>query len=637
MISYAVLRERLVQKVQQIVPETVFRFKASTSEEVINRSEKFFNMSSSDLVYEVEDIKIKSGLLSKKEFILLAYPKDRHLFGVSPRISSNASKKKFFVRGDAGRLLIKVPSSINQKITVDEIQSQAREMHPEVTMEPKEIKRAIKQQSNEWIEVGSYAYDFFQDASYELRVGDDNLKAFIKAKKAGTGGSDPSSNDIIKYLKSEGIVYGIREDLLGEFEKAPIYNQWVEVATGTHAVKGTDAYIELLDTPSFSLQRKRKQKNNFVSHAQSVQTVKKGETFARIVPETSGVEGKTLYGLTIFPEATKGMNLVAGKHVKLSDDGQLAIALEGGSVVIKDNRVDIDELLIVDGDLAKSEKAFTFPGTVIIKGDVLDDCEVDVKGNMQVEGNVYGANIKIGGSLLVEHGIIGKGKAQINTQYSVSAKFVENSTVTSGENCHVTDGLLNSTIIASKTIFINEGKGLVSNSSLYAQVSIIIKDVHSHSAAGSSLNIVSFPEHRVKITALEKTLTDKRSEFARIQNFLGQYTSPQEFKKLEENMQNKVEKEFKKLVGLKEEIETKQKSLNKMKELLKRIKTDGKIVIMNSVDANTTVVINETSQVLKSDLMNVVFYLNDDTLAYRNLNERLDVIDLKHIIDQHKV
>jgi uncharacterized protein (DUF342 family) len=181
---------------------------------------------------------------------------------------------------------------------------------------------------------------------------------------------------------------------------------------------------------------------------QKLLVVKKGETLARIIPASAGEEGFDIRGSVLPAPRLSVKSVVPGKNTALEDgrivalvDGLLApIPEEGGG------KLDVEEILLVRGDVDYHTGHIVFPGDVIIEGSVRDGFKVWSGGSIHCKTTMDAFDVNAKKDLVCDQGIIGRRKAQIRVGGELRAKFIQNCKVAARGDIHVQTAIAGSRV-----------------------------------------------------------------------------------------------------------------------------------------------------------------------------------------------
>jgi uncharacterized protein (DUF342 family) len=366
------------------------------------------------------------------------------------------------------------------------------------------VARVVKHADGEYIRVADVQYNPANDAAVTLDMTDGEMKALIVVSEPGPGGADLSAEALRAFLQANGVVHGIREDTLADFEDSPRYGKPILVAEGSRARDGADARIEY----NFSVDREapvlreRDGRIDFKDISR-IENVVAGQLLARKIPAEPGSPGQTVGG-TVIP-ATKGRDceLAIGKNVKLSEDGSSALAEINGQVLLLGGKINVEPVYSINGDVNLHTGNVLFLGTVIIKGNVEDGFSVKAAGNIEVYGSVGKCLLDAEGDIVVHQGIAAKIEGKIRAGRSLYAKFIEHARVEAGEYVVVTDGIIHSFVDANRMILCQGKRAQIVGGRLRASEEVNSKILGSVAGTETVLEVGYDPRSRERLAELE--------------------------------------------------------------------------------------------------------------------------------------
>ena len=223
------------------------------------------------------------------------------------------------------------------------------------------------------------------------------------------------------------------------------YPQDTVIAKGKRPHDGRDGYVTFLvdvsAKPQFIPEPKEGEKIDYRS-AMQVTLVGPGDALADIVPPTPGEKGYDVHGRVLEPTPGMPARVMLGEGVE-EKDGK-AVAIVAGTPSYSDEVLLIRRNYILQGDVDLSTGNITFPGTVIIHGNVQEGFEVSSDENIIINGLIDGAKIKAKGYVKCAGGIQGKNKSEVIAGTFISAMYVEAATLVAETDIMITKDVLHS-------------------------------------------------------------------------------------------------------------------------------------------------------------------------------------------------
>jgi hypothetical protein len=190
----------------------------------------------------------------------------------------------------------------------------------------------------------------------------------------------------------------------------------------------------------------------------NVQSVVVGQVLASKIFAEKGKAGRTISGKIIPARDGKDIKISSGPNTHMSPDGLQIISDINGQVMFKNNKVQVEPILEINGDVDLTSGDINFPGNVIIYGNVNDTFKVYSGANVEIKGNIGKADVVAEGNIVVRQGIQGKDMAKIVCAGDLYAKFIERANVRAEGYVVVTETILHSNIYCKKKVICAGGK-----------------------------------------------------------------------------------------------------------------------------------------------------------------------------------
>ncbi len=370
--------------------------------------------------------------------------------------------------------------------------------------DPSLVSRVVRHADGEWVRVADVRYTPANDSVVSVEVSDGEMKASIVASEPGAGGADPTADYLRGVLQSRGVVHGIKDDVLTEFESAPRYNRPIVAAEGTRAHDGADARIAYQfkhDREAIAL--KEKDGRVDFKDISRIENVVAGQLLARKVPAEQGEAGMTITGTVITAKPGRDAEIQIGKNVRLSEDGLAATSEINGQVLVLAGRITVEPIYTISGDVNLHTGNVLFLGTVVVRGSVEDDFSVKAAGNIEVFGSVGKCTLDAEGDIIVHQGIAAKSEGSVRCGGSVYSKFIQHARVQVGENVVVTDGIIHSQVDANRTILCQGRRAQIVGGRLRASEEINSKILGSVAGTETVLEVGYDPKSKERLAQLE--------------------------------------------------------------------------------------------------------------------------------------
>ena len=264
-------------------------------------------------------------------------------------------------------------------------------------------------------------------------------------------------------LAGAGVAAGIDQAVAGAaVTSCPLMP--VAIATGVRAIDGADATVTYAMPQDDEAGHHGAGDEDSVDHRE-VKTfgvpARIDDVVATKTPVVPSADGTTVLGVVVPGIIGKDLDLqkVAGKGVRLSDDGLALVATVPGSASWVAGKLCVAPLTAVSGDIDYASGNVRVEGDLTIGGSIVHGFVVEASGNIAVMGAIEGATVRAGGSIVVNGGIIGQDVGTIDAGAAVTARFIDGATVRAGGNVTVAAEVRHSTVLSDGSVVVGGGRG----------------------------------------------------------------------------------------------------------------------------------------------------------------------------------
>jgi uncharacterized protein (DUF342 family) len=159
-----------------------------------------------------------------------------------------------------------------------------------------------------------------------------------------------------------------------------------------------------------------------------------------------------------------------------------------GHVTFKNNRISVNPVYAVNGDVDYSEGNIDFHGTVKVSGDVLPGFEIRAK-NIVVWGIVRDAVLVADEDITVRTGIVSTGKGITRAGNTVTTDFAEGAEIHAGIAVVIKNYCYNSKVYCEGEILALSGDGVINGGELHAFSCIEAKKIGMENSSKFSLHV----------------------------------------------------------------------------------------------------------------------------------------------------
>ncbi|WP_424765767.1 DUF342 domain-containing protein [Paenibacillus sp. sgz302251] len=343
-----------------------------------------------------------------------------------------------------------------------------------------------------------------------IQTSADKLSAFLTFNRFSDEFSC-SSKELEDFIRSNGVVYGLRSDLLKQIASNPLayYKEQTLIAQGDAVTAGQDGFVKLVFNMEKKYNRPAELEDGKVDFKEVVQlkNVMRGHLIAERFDPLPGAPGKMVTGEEIPPKLGKQVRFKVGKNVVVNDDQTAMYAAIDGLVTLTDNeKINVFPIYEVNGDVDYSIGNIDFVGTVIIRGNVLSGFRIKASGDIRIIGGVEGAEIEADGSVEITGGLLAGNKGYVKAGRNVRSSFVQDGNVIAGEEVLVSQSIMHSHIKAGKNVVCSGAKGLIVGGLIQAGDLVSARTIGNSMSTTTTIEVGVKPEHRSELTELRTKL-----------------------------------------------------------------------------------------------------------------------------------
>ncbi|MDD4587232.1 MAG: FapA family protein [Heliobacteriaceae bacterium] len=338
--------------------------------------------------------------------------------------------------------------------------------------------------------------EVIRDGEVKIEIERDQMKASMLVLPP-QGGKPVTVEEALSALKAAGVVFGLDSALVKKVIGEGLLGKKMIIARGKPAEDGADARIDY----RFDVERQIRPTElddgrvDFYN-LNMIKNICLGEILAFRVPPTDGVPGITVTGRELNPRPGRDKRIQAGKNTLLSEDGCLLTAACPGHVQLTGDRINVDPVYELRGDVDLSSGNLEFIGSIVVHGSITQGFEVRCAGDLEVGGSIEGGSVTIDGNLTVRQGVQGQQKSVVIVGGNVITKFVENAVIRAKGDVIIGEGSMHSEIDAGGSVIVGGKKGLIVGGWCRAGEEIVAKTIGSPHATITELEVGISPEKR---------------------------------------------------------------------------------------------------------------------------------------------
>lgn len=347
-----------------------------------------------------------------------------------------------------------------------------------------------------------------------LRIDSDRMLVGLTIKEPDGEEHPYFSPDFVEnYLRENGITAGINREAIAALSDYVEYGKEIVVAQGKPPVPGRDGFYQYTVALEDARSKPVVEEDGSVDYYNSLKLamVTEGDLIAVYVPATPGEYGYTVFSEMLPPVKGRELRPLRGKGFVVNDAGNEYRAAFDGRIYRENDRIIVDKVYVVRGDLDIEQGNIRFNGDVEVKGDVRSGLEIETDGDIFIHGHVGSCRLTAGKNITIRKGIQGKKKCYIDAGQDVACSFVERCAIHAGGNVYA-DYILDSDVSAGNQVCVSSKKGLVIGGSISGIQGVVVKEAGVESGTVTVLQAGVEKEMLVKmadLVARHKKVTDE--------------------------------------------------------------------------------------------------------------------------------
>lgn len=350
------------------------------------------------------------------------------------------------------------------------------------------------------------------DKTLRLTIDREKMEVYLEVAPPGEDGQPCKMEDVRQALQEAGVVFGIKEDKLEEALQERNWGYEILVAEGVPAINGEDAQIIYgFQLPSEQGGLKIDEQGNVdYFDLGIINNVKAGQQLAERKPPTEGTPGRTVTGEELVPRRGKDIRLLRGSNTVIDQDETALYAVIDGHVSLQGNKIVVNPVFKVNGNVDYGTGNIDFIGNVVISGNITSGFKVRAGGDIEVNGFIEGAEVIAGGNVIVKGGIAGGTKGKVTAAQNVTARFVENSNIEAGEDIIIKEAIMQSVLKAGGSVRVSSNKAIIVGGIIQATHQVEARVLGSQLATQTIIEVGVNPAHRDEYHELLRTRTEKK-------------------------------------------------------------------------------------------------------------------------------
>jgi len=449
----------------------------------------------------------------------------------------------------------------------------------------------------------------------EVVISDDKYSCWIVIKRSSEGAL-PEKGAVLRAIEDAHIKQElIKNEEIDRIFTEVIIDQKVLIAQGQPKKDGKNGSVKYLFKTGIEdlLKEGEKGKVNY-KEVSFIQFVSAGTPVVELIPPEKGTPGLTVTGETIPVKDGNPAQVPSGINIAVSSQNpnQIVSTLDG-SVSLKRNKIVVDPIVVIEGDVDFSTGNVNFKGAVVIKGGVKSGFSVKSQSDVTINEVVEDAVIEAEGNVTLKSGFVGRGVGSIKAGGDIFLPFAENQSIYAGGSVYVSDVLLHCTVESNGKVIVSGNKGVIGGS-ISAYELIEAQSVGSQTFTKTILSVGMKKETREKIEQWSTSLKTNRGNVEKVNKAFGVLNKinllkrglPPKHQQLYNDLvavRTKLQDEEKQLIALKTELEEEQKKT-----------TAATIKIIQKIYPGVRIEFGTVKKIVQEEIQKVVFMLKDDEI-----------------------
>lgn len=417
---------------------------------------------------------------------------------------------------------------------------------------------------------------------------------------------DFSLEELNGLLQENGVVAGIKEEVLKELAQGQKNYEETLIAVGSAAKDGRDGYYEYHFDP-YPPTKPIILSDGSVDYnvLGKMELVTEGQHLATYHPSLPSADGWDVLGNTLEAYVGKELPPLKCKRCEPDESGSEYYAGTEGNVTVSDGCLTVTPVYVVKGNLGAATGNVDFHGDVFVEGNVYAGVTVKTTGNITINGHVETANLYAGKDVILKNGMQGSGSGVIRAGRNVMARFIEQTKVYAGNEVN-TGALMNCEVEAGQNVVIAGNRGSIIGGTVTAVEQVTAASIGNRAGVTTQVVIGLDCEFKYKMAKIDNQIEEYQNKMMDAEKALeriawqlqSQPMTPERSQEKAEQTRNKIHYQLK----LKE-ITTKREQLID----INRRSADGKVVVSGAVNAGSIIIINGMREELHSGFRDVTF------------------------------
>ena len=449
------------------------------------------------------------------------------------------------------------------------------------------------------------------NATVKVIVADGGMSARLRISPPQNGGLVPAMDTLMRLL-NESAIKNINLMRLKALAASPVFDEDIEIATGTSPINGVDGTVTFL-VRTENRGKPREAEGSKVDYYDLgiVENVRKGQPLCDLTPPTDGTPGHNVKGELLRPKPGKAAAVIPGPNTELTADGRQIVSKIDGQLEYDGRKISVNETYTVNQDVDTSTGHIKVAGNLVIRGMVTSGFTVEAGGYISIVGVVDSATVNAGRDLNLQGGAIG---SKITCNGNLKSRFIENCDVLVRGEMRA-EYILNSNVRCKKNL---KTEGVISKiigGSIIVMQNVECRTLGSASGVKTRLEIGNDPEIIDQQHRLMESIPELERQMKSLDPLLKLLHQLEAANRLDEEKTATLEKASFTYNTLSTLLEN---SIKELEEINGSIfnKNYGKVICTGIMYPGTIVMIGSASYTVTSNLMNTTLFYHEGTIVF---------------------
>ena len=462
------------------------------------------------------------------------------------------------------------------------------------------------------------------DNRIAVTISEDEMEAYVRVMPPLDGESYKES-DLMQAVSQAGVVYGTKKETIAAIVSGKKYDENICIAQGKKPIDGVNGYYEFFfETQKRTAPKVLKDGSVDYSAYSDISMAKEGDKLAMYHPAVASVDGVTVRGTGVVAKPGRELAKLKGRNLAVSPDGIYTAGIDGLiSYDADDNRLNVTDMLVIEGDVSVNTGDVRFIGDIYVKGNILTGMTVkSEKGGITVDGYVEGATLVAKKDIVLKNGMQGNGRGKVACSGTVSGKFFEQ-TVVDAQGSVNANSIMNCDISSGEDVIVSGRLGVIVGGHVSAIRRVEATMIGNMAEAPTKIWAGIAGDLFSMLSQIEKQIHEAEAEVAKLTQGIAKADAilekEQEPEKLEMFRKRKME-----IVRAKVERDARIIELQKKKEelLINMEKANAaKVIIQKNIFPGCSITINGVSAVVTETYRHVEYFRRGAGIIVGNIGE----------------